>query len=293
MSVACSGQVERDGWRFLFPTIEHGAPADGREALVEAVIETIAGRRGDPFRRSRHATTWAVEAGDGQGGRVDVFVKEMNPPRGAFRRIKRLFRATQAEHVVRIVEQLRRDGFGAPCVLLTGLHRGSGRELLVTRRLAGSMVTRVFNPRHAAADRATRRAVLHALGLEIARFHEKGYVHGDLTPYNVLIVSREPIRFAFIDHERTRRVGTGSPVAQWHRMRNLVQLGRFDLPGITLADRMRVFTSYVGARGLPPRKTLRRLARMIERRLTHGGAHRSRGASYWPQYARKSEARNG
>jgi Lipopolysaccharide kinase (Kdo/WaaP) family len=279
MSVACSGQAERDGWRFLFPTSEPGAPANGPEALVEAAIETIAGRRGDPFHRSRHATTWAVKASDGRGGRVKLFVKEMNPPRGVLRRIKRLLRATRAEHVVRIVEQLRRDGFGAPWVLLAGLHRESGRELIVTRRLAGPMVTRVFNPGYA-ADRATRRAVLHALGLEIARFHEKGYVHGDLTPYNVLIVSTEPIRFAFIDHERTRRVGTGSPMAEWRRMRNLVQLGRFDLPGVTLADRMRVFTSYVGARGLPPRKTLKRLARMIERRLARGGAHQSRVARH-------------
>lgn len=283
MNAGCCRQIARDGWRFVVPASDENPPADGGEALVEAAVEAVAGMRGGAFRRSRHATTWQVEIGE-RGERVKVFVKQIEPQRRAHGRIKRRLRIRRAGHVVRVAEQLRRDGFAAPCVLLTGFHRGSGRELVATRRIAGWMVARLFNPRYA-TDLRTRRSVLHALGLEIARLHEHGYVHGDLTPYNVLVVSTEPIRFAFIDHEHTRRASMRWPMARRYRMRNLVQLGHFDLPGLTLRDRMRVFTSYVNARKLPPRKTFRRLARMIEKRRIRDRARQPLAASGWPQVA--------
>ena len=49
-----------------------------------------------------------------------------------------------------------------------------------------------------------KRALLRALGSEVARLHRTGIVHGDLTPYNVFVTPGEPPCFIFLDHDRTR-----------------------------------------------------------------------------------------
>ncbi len=264
MSAASGRTFEYRGWRFNIPEDGEGATPCAPAALVEAALEAVAGRRGAPYRRSRHATTWRVSVADASGTPpLAIVVKQIDAPRGAWDRLRRMLSGARSEHVIRITEYLRRDGFSAPRVLLAGTHCQSGCELLVTQRLRGSMVTRLFNPRYA-ADLRTRRAILRALGRETARLHQRGYVHGDLTPYNVLVTSQRPIRLAFVDHERTRRAGM--LMAKRQQLRNLVQLGHFELPGLMPRDWMRVFASYIRARGLRPRPTLEKVARMIERR---------------------------
>jgi hypothetical protein len=111
-----------------------------------------------------------------------------------------------------------------------------------------------------------KRALLHALGEEVARLHRAGFVHGDLTPYNVVVERVEPPRFVFIDHERTRR--TPSVGRMRYRLRNLVQLGRLEFPGLTRADRVRVLRAYADAFVVRnPRRLKRRAASMLARRL--------------------------
>ena len=92
------------------------------------------------------------------------------------------------------------------------------------------------------AELASRRIVLRALGAEIARLHRAGYIHGDLTPYNIFVTGLQPPQFVFIDHERTRR--TILSRFERPRMRNLVQLGHLDVGGVTNTDRMRVWIGY-------------------------------------------------
>jgi hypothetical protein len=73
----------------------------------------------------------------------------------------------------------------------------------------------------------------------------------------------------FIDHEGTERISTASVNVARSRMRNLVQLGHFDIPGVSRTDKLRVFAGYATAIGLSKRgarKSLLRLTRMIERR---------------------------
>lgn len=73
-------------------------------------------------------------------------------------------------------------------------------------------------------------------------------------------------RFGFIDNDRTRR--NVVVARERHRLRNLVQLGRFALPGITRTDRMRVFRAYEAALyGRHSPSLERRLAAMLRRRL--------------------------
>jgi serine/threonine-protein kinase RIO1 len=110
---------------------------------------------------------------------------------------------------------------------------------------------------------------LRILGAEIARLHRSGYIHGDLTPYNIFATGDHPIAITFIDHEGTERTSPVSINVARSRMRNLVQLGHFDILGVSRTDKLRVFASYGAAIGLSKRagrQSLLRLTKMIERR---------------------------
>ncbi len=113
-----------------------------------------------------------------------------------------------------------------------------------------------------------KRAMLRSLGEEIARLHRSGFVHGHLTPYIVIVEGGEPPRFVFIDNERTRRATIGRMRS---RLPNLVQLGRFEPPGLTRADHVRVLRAYEDALvAHHPRRLMRRAASMLARRLERG-----------------------
>jgi hypothetical protein len=87
-----------------------------------------------------------------------------------------------------------------------------------------------------------------------------------LTPFNILWSGDEPDRFILLDHERTRRTWLSRFTRP--RLRNLVQLGHFSLPGLTRTDRMRVWCAYAEAcQSTARRSELRRLGRMIQKRL--------------------------
>src|SRR6185312_2974921 len=99
---------------------------------------------------------------------------------------------------------------------------------------------------------ARKRELLRALGTEVARLHRASFIHGDLTPYNIFVASGTPVRFSLIDHERT-----AEPRLMWERrrLRNLVQLCRFDLEGMGRTDWLRVIDAYGRAMGdEPPRR---------------------------------------
>ena len=154
--------------------------------------------------------------------------------------------------------------------------RRGGREIIVTARVDGFNVVRHLKR----AKLASRRLVLRALGAEIARLHRAGYIHGDLTPYNIFVTGIEPPQFVFIDHERTRR--TILSRFERPRMRNLVQLGHLDVGGITNTDRMRVWCGYSAALSARRKRLERpRVAVMLWTRmlLERGSAATVAGAS--------------
>ena len=141
---------------------------------------------------------------------------------------------------------------------------GNGREIVATERIEGMMV-----PRHirvSSEHLGRKRSILRALGGEIARLHQAGYIHGDLTPYNIFVTAFDPPRFTFIDHERTHR--TWRARFERPRFRNLVQLGHLDIKGLSITDRMRVWRGYREATPAKrSRKNLRRIVAMIKRRV--------------------------
>ncbi|HUA32872.1 MAG TPA: lipopolysaccharide kinase InaA family protein [Candidatus Binataceae bacterium] len=253
--------IERDGWRFVVPGLD--TPA-AREALIGLALEATAGR-GQLVRRTLNAATRVVEFADDSGMRCDAFIKVFDSPHG-IGALKRKFRGSRALHLARIETELNANGINAPEVLLVATERIGGREMVVTRRAEGLLAARHMGPYRESLAR--KRAVLHMLGIAVARMHRAGFVHGDLTPFNVVVAPGAPLRIVFIDHERTSR----SRSIRWRpRLRNLVQLGHYDVPGLTNMDRMRVWKSYAAEIGASPAVRRRMLAMLAARVKRDGG----------------------
>jgi Ser/Thr protein kinase RdoA (MazF antagonist) len=126
--------------------------------------------------------------------------------------------------------------------------------LLVTRAVQGHDLVAALA---AAQPRREKRALLRALGTVVGRLHAAGFVHGDLVPPNLWLDAGG--HFVFLDNDRTRQSRLLVGLAG---RRNLVQLGRFVVPGVTTTDRARVLAAYAAVRGLSPRAH-RRLARWL------------------------------
>jgi serine/threonine protein kinase len=228
-------------------------------SLMAVAIEAAEGRCEPAIRRSRHATTYHLQL-DGGGRKVDFFVKVYRRPKG-LEPLRRLLRRSRIDHAIKIGTELRNHGFCVAPILIRGANLGDGRSMLVTARAEGVPLADVVAT--LAVDR--KRRWLERLGEEVARLHRAGFIHGDLTPYNIFI-TQEPARFTFIDNDRTRRT---RPIrAGRQRLRNFVQLGRFDLAGVTRADRIRVLRAYASALGLRNWHSLRnRAAAMLGARM--------------------------
>lgn len=266
-------RLTRGGWTFFIPGYPARFSEPLRKSLIDSAFAAIDGTLATRVRRSRHAETW-FEHFDSAGG-PDAYFKVLDPIRG-LDRIRWLFKRKRAAHVASISKHLRADAMGVPEILLLGAEQRGGREIIVTARVHGFNLVRYLKR----AKLASRRAVLRALGAQLARLHRAGYIHGDLTPFNIFVTGLEPPQFVFIDHERTRR--TILSRFERPRMRNLVQLGHLDLGGVTNTDRMRVWCGYAAAFSARRRRAgRRRVAAMLAARIgrerkaaaaTHGSA---------------------
>ncbi|MGB3550190.1 MAG: lipopolysaccharide kinase InaA family protein [Candidatus Binatus sp.] len=251
--------LTRGGWTFFVPGSAARFSNGYRERVIVSALAAIDGTLATSIRRSRHAETW-FEHFEQVGG-PNAYFKVLDPIRG-LNRIRWIFKRTRAAHVASISESLRGDGVGVPEILLLGAERRGGREIIVTARVDGSNLARYLKR----AKLASRRVVLRALGAEVARLHRAGYIHGDLTPFNIFVTGLEPPQFVFIDHERTRR--TILSRFERPRMRNLVQLGQLELGGVTNTDRMRVWCGYAAALSARRRRVVRRrVAAMLAARI--------------------------
>ena len=118
--------------------------------------------------------------------------------------------------------------------------------------------------KHAPAGISLRqkRQALAQLAMEIRRLHDLGFVHGDLVPGNIFVAPTTDgtMGYCFMDNDRTRRYPTWLPHRLWRR--NLVQLNRFPLAGISLQDRMRFFHAYTRRKKLAGRD--RKLVHWLE-----------------------------
>jgi hypothetical protein len=223
-----------------------GWAADGWRGYLRADVpiapdRMLAVAAGGGVRRSRHAHTERVDL-DG----TVVYVKGYPPP-GA----RRAWRA------YRMGRTLAEAGFRAPEALMVGRRGGEG-VLVTAEVVAPSLLDAIAAAQRGSVPTAVKRRLLDTLGTQVGRLHAAGFVHGDLVPSN-LLAERDAL--VFLDHDRTRR---GALLVWWGARRNLVQLGRFVVPGITMSDRLRVLRAYAAVRRLRPHAR-RRLARWLVR----------------------------
>jgi hypothetical protein len=256
--------IECEGWSLSVPD---SADGPGNE-LLRLVVATASGHGVKPIRRSRRATTFNVRVPTKAGARTDIFVKVIDAPRG-LDGFKHRLRGSTGSHIARVTSQMATAGICAPPVWIYGRERGGGRELIVTPRAEGRGPLRTLEVLEGSI--ADKRTALAALGVEIARMHRAGFVHGDLTPFNIFVALGTRPRFIFLDHERTR---LSFAIGRCRRqLRNLVQLGRFAIPGITRTDRLRLLRSYaLTMKWRDPRRMNRRVAAMVRRRLRRDGS---------------------
>jgi len=254
-------RIERDGWSLVPAPALAELPSRLGVELMERAFKIAAGAGGKPLRRSRHASTYRIRLGTPLSSEAEVFIKLLDAPRG-LKVVRRLVLRSRAERMRSILDALGGAGFAVAPLLLLGDERGSGRTMMVTARVAGEPLPRFLQS--AAGMRERRRELLRALGVEIARLHRAGFIHGDLTPYNIFVANGSPARFSLIDHERTAR-----PRLNWERrrLRNLVQLCRFELEGMGRTDRLRIVDAYGRAMGGGrPRRLIRRVTAMLRAR---------------------------
>ncbi|HZZ07599.1 MAG TPA: lipopolysaccharide kinase InaA family protein [Candidatus Binataceae bacterium] len=260
MKEVTTARIERDGWSLLLARALAEVPTRLGLELIERALKIAAGSGGEPIRRSRHASTYPIRLGTPLDGATEVFVKLLDAPRG-LKAVRRLVLPSRAERMQATLDALVAAGFAVAPILMLGDEHGSGRTMMVTARVAGDSLPN-FLLRTAGAP-GRRREVLRALGAEVAQLHRAGFIHGDLTPYNIFVASGAPARFSLIDHERT-----AMPRVIWERrrLRNLVQLCRFELAGMSRTDRIRIVDAYGHAMGGTSHRLIRRVAAMLRAR---------------------------
>ncbi|MBM4298442.1 MAG: hypothetical protein FJ143_11955 [Deltaproteobacteria bacterium] len=160
-------------------------------------------------------------------------------------------------------------GFNAPSAIAVGVELGwrvARREFILTEKVTGLALTEYL--REVAAAQAVpvalKREGIRRLARLIRRFHDAGFVHGDLIAANIFVerVDATGDEFYFMDNDRTRQYPVWLRPPFWKR--NLIQLNRMPLPGISLQDRMRFLHEYLNLKRLS--KTDRQFARWLEAR---------------------------
>jgi hypothetical protein len=155
-------------------------------------------------------------------------------------------------------------GFKVPLAIAIGKEfdwRVARREFILTARIPGTALT-TYLRLDCAASLPFKRDNIKSLALLIRRFHDAGFVHGDLVATNLFVVPHglANLEFYFMDNDRTRRY------PRWLRhslgRRNLIQLNRMPLPGISLQDRMRFLHAYLNVEQMSGAD--RRFARWLE-----------------------------
>ena len=230
-------------------------------ALNEALTLLLEEGRAPGWKRARSSRAALVA----QTTAPPHFFAKIFFPRRWYEGVKTLFRGDRAYRTDWRTHALQAAGFAAPAVVLRG--RVKGLPFVITEALPGiSVADYLDRPRVVALSTAgqtrQRRAVLRALGVEIARLHEAGFFHTELRTSNIH-VHLQPDgmpRFFFLDNEGTRRF---MQLPWRRRVKNLAQLN-MDHHHVSRTDRLRVLQAYVTAAGLGP--DLGALAREIQQR---------------------------
>jgi serine/threonine protein kinase len=217
---------------------------------------------------SKHPQTLQVKA-PFEAGHDTLFLKIFHGPSG-MRILKDIFRDSKALRSMRQAAALARFNFNVPITVAAGEKREHGllrKAFVLTLEVKGQSLP-AFLRRHGLGVESMsfceKRNGLKQLALEVRRLHQLGFVHGDLVPTNIF-VSRSAgkgSQLFFMDNDRTQRYPKWIPHVLWRR--NLIQLNRIPLPGITLQDRVRFLSHYLGLKEWGNKE--RRLLSWLERK---------------------------
>jgi hypothetical protein len=218
---------------------------------------------------SKHPQTLAVQLPQ-NGAAHDFYLKVFHPSK-SWGAVKDVFRISRAFRAWRVGLALSRAGFEVPFTIAAGEQRRCRflrRAFILTQKIDAqpvhSFLARLVQRRDENWTLAVKRAELRRLADLVRRFHENGFVHGDLVASNILLAEASGGGRAiyFMDNDRTRRYPGRAP--QLFSKRNLIQLNRMPLPGITLQDRLRFLLAYLCKQRLS--QSERKLARWFERK---------------------------
>lgn len=185
--------------------------------------------------------------------------------------LKDLCRESKAFRFWRQGVALAAAGFNVPPTLAAGELRHFRRiqqAFVVTAKIDGDLLPNYLSHLMKIRDGRTRikekRAGIVYLARLIRAFHRRGFVHGDLIATNLLIANPAANNRCvyFMDNDRTGRFSMRILPFLWKR--NLIQLNRMPLPGISLQDRMRFLHAYLEVPRFSASEV--RFARWLERR---------------------------
>jgi serine/threonine protein kinase len=165
--------------------------------------------RGEPFG------TWQLEALIDSGGLGEVWRAERGGAPAAVKRLHtHLARMPEARELFASEQRLATALPRHPGVV-HGLEAGDvdGRPYVAMELAAGEDLRRLLAAAGAALPRARALALVAAACDAAAHLHAHGWIHGDLSPSN-LIVDGE--RAVLVDLGVARRAGTGGPVRGSH-----------------------------------------------------------------------------
>jgi len=231
------------------------------EQLQESVMDRIREREA-----SKHPQTIPFDV-SGPHAQPHYFIK-LFYCNGIGDALKSLFRASKPKRFWEQGLALSAAGFRVPTAVAVGelrQFRVFRLGFVLTSRIHGQplpvFLQNLQRATQGRRDLRLKRDGLVRLAELVRQFHRLGFVHGDLIANNLLVavVEAEP-QFYFMDNDRTSRFPRWWPARGWKR--NLVQLNRMPLAGVTLQDRMRFFCRYLGRRRLSERD--RRLLRWLE-----------------------------
>ena len=230
-------QLREDGWSLTVDSDTWSA------ALWQATLEKI-----QEQVPSRHPQTIKLNLLEHQP--QNYFLKVYHPE-SAWSAVKDWFRASKALRFLKQGIALSEAGFRVPPAVAAGEKRHFGvlkAAFVLTAAIDGAPLTTFLKENAGRASAAPsvieKRAALQALARQIRRFHDLGFVHGDLVASNIFVCrdATMDLQFVFMDNDRTRRYPKWLPLSLWKR--NLVQLNRLPLPSISLQDRIRFFQKY-------------------------------------------------
>ncbi len=215
---------------------------------------------------TRHPQTVELRA-NLAGAEKELFLKIFHR-RGWLTAIKDQLRRSRAFNSWQQGLALNAAGFNAPLAVALGAEAGwriARREFVVTEKICGVALPQYLRGvSNGVVALRSKRKNIKRLAQLIRRFHAAGFVHGDLLAGNIFIAADADNdgEFCFMDNDRTRRYPSWSHQMLWKR--NLIQLNRQPLPGISLQDRMRFLLAYLDVKRLSAAD--RRFARWLENR---------------------------